>query len=129
MHRSEEYFFNMLDAGASGYVLKGAETSDLIKAVRTVARGEVFLYPSLAGRLVERYLSTRSSDQHDSDRLTPREEQVLQLIADGYSNKEIAQQLVISPSTVHTHRTNLMQKLGFTKLHEIVQYARKQGFI
>jgi two-component system response regulator NreC len=129
MHRSEEYFFQMLEAGASGYVLKGAETSDLIQSVRTVARGEVFLYPSLAARLVEEYLRERSETSSPSSKLTPRESQILQLIADGYTNKEIAEMLVISPSTVHSHLTNLMQKLEFTKRHELVQYARQHGLI
>lgn len=129
MHRSEEYFFQMLEAGASGYVLKGAETSDLIQSVRTVSKGEVFLYPSLAARLVEEYLRERSEANSPTSKLTPRESQILQLIADGYANKEIAERLVISPSTVHSHLTNLMQKLELTKRHELVQYARQHGLI
>ncbi len=130
MHRSEEYFFKMLDAGASGYVLKGAETEELINAVQTVARGDAFLYPSMARNLIDRYLRVQSKDDHHHEKLlTHREEEILKLIADGYSNKDIAESLVISPSTVHTHRTNIMQKLGFNKRHELVQYARDQGLI
>jgi two-component system response regulator NreC len=129
MHRSEEYFFQMLEAGASGYVLKGAETNELIRAVRTVASGEVFLYPTMASRLVEEYLRERSSAELASGRLTPRESQILQMIADGYANKEIAEKLVVSPSTIHSHLTNLMQKLNLSKRHELVQYARQHGLI
>lgn len=129
MHRSEEYFFKMLDAGASGYVLKGAETGELIHALKTVAQGDAFLYPSMARRLVDRYLQTQSGENIDQNRLTSREQEILQMIADGYSNNDIAEKLVISPSTVHTHRTNIMQKLGLSKRHELVQYARNQGLI
>ncbi|TFH37529.1 MAG: response regulator transcription factor [Anaerolineales bacterium] len=129
MHRSEEYFFKMLDAGASGYVLKGAETDELIHAVHTVAQGDAFLYPSMARRLVDRYLQTQSGNADHSKRLTPREEEILQMVADGYSNNDIAEKLVVSPSTVHSHRTNIMTKLGLSKRHELVQYARDQGLI
>lgn len=129
MHRSDEYFFNALDAGASGYVLKGAETSELINALRAVARNEVFLYPSVARRLVEKYFEKSPGEPTGLSKLTPREQEILQLLADGYSNQEIAEKLVISPSTVHTHRTNLMEKLNLSKRFELVRYARKHGFI
>jgi two-component system response regulator NreC len=129
MHRSDEYLFQMLEAGAQGYVLKGAETGELINAVRTVARGEVFLYPSMARRLVQQFLRQAGADPPQRPRLTPREKQILDLVAEGYSNKEIAERLVVSPSTVHSHRTNLMQKLGLSTRHELVQYARRQGLI
>lgn len=129
MHRSDEYFFQMLEAGASGYVLKGAETSELISAVRAVSKGEVFLYPTMARRLVQEYLRQTGSDPMAHNRLTRREREILKLIADGYSNKDIAKMLVISPSTVHTHRSNLMQKLELNSRHELVQYARRHGLI
>ena len=129
MHRTDEYFFEMLKAGASGYVLKGAETSELINAVRIVSRGEVFLYPSMAQRLVQGYLSATGKEDTDDPALSPREKEILQLIADGYSNKEIAEKLVISPSTVHTHRGNLLNKLGLNTRHELIQYARERGLI
>lgn len=129
MHRSDEYFFQMLEAGASGYILKGAETSELVRAVRTVSTGEVFLYPSMAQRLVQEYLRQTGSDPDSDNLLTPREREVLKLIADGYSSKEIAEQLVVSPSTIHTHRTNLMTKLDISSRHELVQYARRHGLI
>jgi two-component system response regulator NreC len=129
MHRSEEYFFKMLDAGASGYVLKGAETEELILAVHTVARGDAYLYPSMARQLVDRFLKVQSRDTTLAKQLTTREDEILRLIADGYSNNDIAEKLVISASTVHTHRTNIMHKLGLSKRHELVQYARDQGLI
>lgn len=129
MHRSDEYFFQMLEAGASGYVLKGAETGDLITAVRTVARGEVFLYPSMARSLVQQYLSRSGVPAPEIPRLTAREREVLQLIAEGYGNHEIAERLVISASTVHSHRANLMAKLKLTSRRELVAYARRRGLL
>ncbi len=129
MHRSDEYFFQMLEAGASGYILKGAETSELIHAIRIVARGDVFLYPAMARRLVQQFLSQSGTDGPSGPKLTPREKEILKLVAEGYTNREIADRLVVSPSTVHSHRTNLMQKLNLHTRHELVQYARRHGFI
>ncbi len=128
MHRSDEYFFQMLEAGASGYILKGAETQELISAVRTVAKGEVFLYPSLAGKLVKEYLKRTNIEGEDSP-LSERERQILRLIAEGFTGKEIADRLVISPSTVHSHRTNIMHKLELKSRHELVRYARQRGLL
>ncbi len=128
MHRSDEYFFQALKAGASGYVLKGAETADLLIAVRSVARGDVFLYPSLARKLVQQYLNQTGVDSLEGPSLTQREREILKFIAEGYTTKEIAEQLVVSPSTVSSHRTNVMQKLNLAKRHELVQYAREHGF-
>ncbi len=129
MHRSEEYFFEMLKKGASGYILKGAETSDLIHAVRVVAQGGVFLYPMMAQKLVQDYLSVVGRETAVDPQLSPRENEILQLLAAGYSSKEIADKLVISSSTVHTHRTNLMQKLGLNGRRELIQYARQRGLL
>ncbi len=129
MHRSDEYFFKVLEAGASGYILKGAETSELINAVRPVAKGEVFLYPSMAGRLVKEYLSQSAASEISSAKLTKRELEILQLIAEGFTIKEIAEKLVLSPSTVHSHRTNLLHKLNLNSRHELVQYAREHGLM
>jgi two-component system, NarL family, response regulator NreC len=129
MHRSEEYFFEMLKKGASGYILKGAETSDLIQAVRVVAQGGVFLYPTMAQKLVRDYLNRVGGETAVDPQLSPRENEILQLLAEGYSNKEIADKFVISPSTVHTHRTNLMQKLSLSSRHELIQYARQRGLL
>jgi len=129
MHRSDEYFFQMLEAGACGYILKGAETSELINAVRAVARGDVFLYPAMARRLVSKYLSQTANESASAGKLTPREHEILQMIAEGFTNKEIAERLFLSPSTIHSHRSNLMRKLNLSSRHEIVQYARKNGLL
>lgn len=129
MHRTDDYFFEMLQAGASGYVLKGAQTGELISAVRVVSRGEVFLYPSMAGKLVKDYLCRVTDGENSNLILSPRETQILKLLAEGYSNKEIADKLVVSPSTVHSHRSNLMAKLNLNTRHELVQYARQRGLL
>jgi len=129
MHRSDEYFFEMLKAGASGYILKGAKTSELINAVRVVQQGEVFLYPTMTQKLVNGYLKLSEWDKEAGPLLSPREKEILSLLAEGYSNKEIADLLVISPSTVHSHRSNVMDKLGLNNRRELIQYARKRGLI
>lgn len=129
MHRSDEYFFEMLKAGASGYILKGAETSDLIHAVRVVGRGEVFLYPAMAKKLVKDYLNFIQWGEGTGTSLSVREKEILRLIGEGCSTKEIAEKLVISPSTVHSHRSNLMTKLGLSNRRELIQYARQRGLI
>ncbi len=129
MHRSDEYFFEMLKAGASGYILKGAKTSELINAVRVVQQGEVFLYPTMTQKLVNGYLKLSEWDKESGPTLSPREKEILSLLAEGYSNKEIADLLVISPSTVHSHRNNVMDKLGLNNRRELIQYARKRGLI
>ena len=129
MHRSDEYFFEMLKAGASGYILKGAETSDLIHAVRVVGRGEVFLYPTMAQKLVRDYVNFMQWGEETGSSLSSREKDILRLLNEGYSTKEIAEKLVISTSTVHSHQSNLMTKLGLSNRRELVQYARKRGLI
>ena len=131
MHEDDQYFFEMLHAGASGYVPKRAAPDDLLTAIRTVARGEVFLYPSLATRLVQDYVR-RGEDTEKSKaygELTPREHEVLIHIAEGQSNAEIAQQLVISVKTVDRHRENIMRKLNMHNRIELVKYAIKRGLI
>jgi two-component system response regulator NreC len=130
MHRSDEHFFAMLKAGASGYVLKAAETNELLSAIRSVARGEAFLYPAMAKRLMQDYLSrVPDLEGPEISPLTPREKEILRLIADGYTNKEIAERLVLSPSTVHSHRNNLMRKLNLDTQHGLIQYARDRGWV
>lgn len=129
MHRSDDYFFEMLKAGASGYILKGAKTSELINAVRIVQGGEVFIYPSMTQKLVQGYLQLAKWENEGEPSLSPREKEIFRLLAEGYSNKEIAEKLVISPSTVHSHRGNLMDKLGLGNRRELIQYARKRGLI
>jgi two-component system, NarL family, response regulator NreC len=129
MHRSDEYFFEMLKAGASGYVLKGAHPSELIQAVRVVGRGEVYLYPTMASHLVREYLDKSKENVENTLAISPREKEILNLLAEGYSGKEIAEKLVISQSTVHTHRTNIMSKLGLSSRRELIQYARDHGMV
>lgn len=129
MHRSDDYFFEMLKAGASGYVLKAAETNELIHAVRVIARGEVYLYPTMAKKLLSDYLHTVGSHIQNEQSLSQREKEILGLLAEGYTNIEIAEKLVISPSTVHTHRNNLLKKLNLSNRHELIQYARQRGIL
>lgn len=131
IHEDEEYFFKMLDAGASGYVPKRAAPEELLTAIRVTARGEVYLYPSLAKLLVKDYLtqSMQPKNQATLDGLTPREHEVLTLLADGSSNAEIAQQLSISPKTVARHRENIMGKLNLHTRTELVKYAIRKGII
>jgi len=131
MHRSDEYFFELLKAGASGYILKTADTDELIQAVHTTSRGDVFLHPTMAKKLLGAYLSQSESnkDQTTDNLLSSREKEILLLLAQGYSNKEIAEKLVVSPSTVNTHRGNLMTKLGLNTRRELILYARQRGLI
>jgi two-component system response regulator NreC len=131
MHEDDQYFFEMLQAGASGYLPKRAAPDELVAAIRTVARGEVFLYPSLAARLVQDFLKRDNVDQEQEiyDRLTPREREVLILIAEGLSNGEIADKLVISIKTVDRHRENIMRKLNMHNRIELVKYAIRTGLI
>jgi two-component system response regulator NreC len=131
IHEDEEYFFKMLEAGASGYVPKRAAPEELITAIRTVANGEVYLYPSLAKLLVKDYLSLDHSAESKSAlaELTGREQEVLSKLADGDSNDQIAAALVISPKTVERHRENIMRKLNLHSRSELVRYAIRKGII
>ena len=129
IHEDEEYFFQMLDAGASGYVPKRAAPEELITAIRVTAQGEVYLYPSLAKLLVSDYLtqSNLPGKQATLDGLTPREYEVLTLLADGASNNEIAAQLSISPKTVKTHVSHILDKLNVADRTQAAIYALKNG--
>jgi two-component system response regulator NreC len=131
IHEDEEYFFKMLEAGASGYVPKRAAPEELLTAIRVAARGEVYLYPSLAKLLVQDYLSGAQPGRpaHQIDGLTAREAEVLTLLADGASNAEIAEKLSISPKTVSRHRENIMAKLNLHSRSELVKYAIRKGII
>jgi two-component system response regulator NreC len=131
MYESDEYFFQLLDAGASGYVLKKAASGDLLAAIRAVHAGDVFLYPSVARRLVSDYMTrVKSGEEKTSyDGLTAREREVLKLIAEGHTNQAIADKLIISPSTVQTHRTRIMQRLNLQTRAELIQYARRKGLL
>lgn len=131
IHEDEEYFFQMLDAGASGYVPKRAAPDELLTAIRVTAQGEVYLYPTLAKLLVKDYLTQalQPKNQATLNGLTPRENEVLTLLADGASNMEIADQLSISPKTVARHRENIMGKLNLHSRAELVKYAIRKGII
>ncbi len=131
IHEDEEYFFNMLDAGAVGYVPKRAAPDELLTAIRAASRGEVYLYPSMAKLLVKGYLNQEHPGDNPKplDELTDREQEVLRFVAEGATNDEIANALVISPSTVARHRENMMQKLGLHSRSELVRYAIRKGII
>lgn len=131
MYEDDQYFFEMLQAGAAGYVPKRAAPDELASAIRAVSRGDVFLYPSLAGRLVQDYLVRRDVETNEPtpDDLTPREQEVLTLIAQGLSNGEIGEQLVISVKTVDRHRENIMRKLNLHNRVDLVKYALRKGLI
>jgi len=131
IHEDEEYFFKMLEAGATGYVPKRAAPEELLTAIRAAAAGEVYLYPSLAKLLVKDFLtqSKSSEDRRMEDDLTDREQEVLALLAEGENNSEIAEKLVISPKTVARHRENIMRKLNLHSRVELVKYAIRKGII
>jgi two-component system response regulator NreC len=130
IHEDEEYFFKMLEAGASGYVPKRAAPEELLTAIRAAAMGQVYLYPSLAKLLVRDYLSGgRPADEQSSSGLTEREQEILTYLAEGANNEEIATALVISPKTVARHRENIMRKLNLHSRSELVRYAIRKGII
>lgn len=131
MHESDEYFFKMLDAGASGYFVKGGSSSELISAIRAVWNGDVFLYPTMAKKLLTDYLQRLGAgDSKESyDGLTKREREILKLVAEGRTNQEIAELLFLSAATVQTHRAHIMAKLGLRSRTELVKYAIRRGFI
>ncbi len=131
IHEDEEYFFQMLDAGASGYVPKRAAPDELITAIRAAAAGEVYLYPSMAKLLVRDYLNAErpAEEKLNLDGLTDREREVLTHLAEGAGNDQIAAALVISPKTVERHRENIMRKLNLHSRSELVRYAIRKGII
>lgn len=130
MHEDEQYFFAMLHAGASGYIPKRAAPDDLVSAIRAVAAGNVFLHSTLARFLMKDIadLAGTTTDAGD-DGLTPREVEVLTLIAEGHTSREIADELVISAKTVDRHRENIMHKLDIHSRVELVKYAIRRGLI
>lgn len=131
MHADESYLLRALNAGAKGYLLKDSAEVDLIRAVHAVAGGRPFFSPAITGALLEDYLrNMQQRNLTDSwDLLTDREKEVLQLVAEGRSNKEVAAALSLSPYTVETHRGNLMQKLNLHNTAEIVLYAVRKKII
>ena len=130
MYDSEQYLYEALRAGASGYVLKSAADRDLVEACRAAIRGEPFLYPAAVTALIRDYLQrARSGDEVPKDPLSPRELEVLKLIAEAYTSDQIAQALSISRRTVDRHRENILAKLGMRDRVELTRYAIKRGLI
>jgi DNA-binding NarL/FixJ family response regulator len=129
MHDNEQYFFEALKAGASGYVLKSAADDDLVEACRAAMRGEPFLYPAAIAALIRDHLERASEGKESTDILTPRELQILKLIAEAYTSKQIAEMLVISIKTVERHRANILEKLGMRDRVELTRYAIKRGLV
>ena len=128
-HEDSEYILSMVKVGAKGYISKTATASELVSAIRTVHKGESYLYPSAATALVEEYLMRAGEEKDEYERLTDREREILQLVAEGRTNHEIADKLFISVKTVLRHRTNIMEKLGFHNRTELIKYAMSKGLI
>ncbi len=131
VHANEEYIFQILRAGASGYVVKRAAPTELLSAIRAAYRGDSFLSPSISRKVIEEYVrqADAMAEKDSYDKLTNREREVLQLIAEGHSNREIAELLHISVKTVETHRAHLMDKLDIHSTAGLTQYAMRKGVI
>lgn len=130
MYDNEQFFFEALKSGASGYVLKSVADRDLLEACRAAMRGEPFLYPGAVTALIRNYLDrAREGAELPAKAITDREEEILKLVAEGHSSKEIADLLVISVKTVERHRANLLQKLGLRDRLELTRYAIRAGLI
>ncbi len=131
MHSDESYVLRALKAGAKGYLLKDSAETDLIRAVHSVAEGKSFFSPAVSKVLLEDYVRKlkRSGSEDPYDLLTPREREVLQLIVEGKSNKDVAQLLNLSVYTVETHRSNIMEKLNLHGVPELILYAVRKGII
>jgi DNA-binding NarL/FixJ family response regulator len=129
MHDNEQFLFEALKAGASGYVLKSGADRDIVDAARAAMRGESFLYPGAVSALVRDYLDRRGNEAKGFDPLTPRELEILKLIAEAHTSKEIADMLFISVKTVERHRANILEKLGMRDRVELTRYAIRRGLI
>jgi DNA-binding NarL/FixJ family response regulator len=129
MYDKEQYFFEALAAGASGYVLKRAADRDIVEACRAAMRGEPFLYPAAVTALIREHLERAGRGEAVTGPLTPRESEVVKLIAEGSSSREIADALVISIKTVERHRANILRKLGMRDRVELTRYAIRQGLV
>ena len=127
-HDNKEYILSAIKAGAAGYVPKRALGSELVSAIRTVHKGDSFLYPSAAAALIEDYLQQAERGE-PYDRLTAREREILKLIADGNTSREIAEMLFISMNTVERHRTNIMDKLGMHNKSQLIRFAIRKGLV
>ncbi len=129
MHESEQYLFEALKAGASGYVIKKVADRDLVEACRASIRGEPFLYPGAITTLVSDYLRRARDGEAPRDLLTPRETEVIKLVAESYTNRQIADTLVISEKTVDSHRANILEKLGLHDRVGLTRYAIRNGLV
>jgi len=131
MHDSDEYLFRAIQAGASGYILKSAPHEELLNAIQLIYTGNAYLTPAATKRLMNEYLVKMQQEGHTSsyEILSEREKEILVWIARGYSNKDIAEQLVISVKTVETHKSNLMDKIGLRSRPDIVRYALQKGLL
>ena len=130
MYTNEEYVFQILNAGANGYLVKETAFQDLISAIRAVYRDEAFMSPSISKKVINRYMQrVRETNNTTGDILTTREREILQLIAEGSSSKKIAEALFISPKTVETHRTHIMDKLNIHNRTNLVKYAIRTGIV
>ncbi len=129
VHAEEEYLVPVVEAGASGYLTKTSADTDLIEAIRVVARGQVFLPPKAATLLLRRYKDTEGDDSATINDLSPREQEVLALTAEGFSSREIGEKLFISPKTVDTYRSRIMDKLGLSHRSELVRFALRSGLL
>jgi DNA-binding NarL/FixJ family response regulator len=130
MHENEEYFFEALKAGASGYVLKSVVDRDLVEACRAAMRGEPFIYPAAVQALVRSFLErVREGEEVASDPLTPRESEIVKLVAEGHTTRQIADMLAISEKTVERHRGNVLDKLGMRDRVEVTRYAIRRGLV
>lgn len=130
MYTNEEYVFQILNAGANGYLVKETAFQDLISAIKAVYRDEAFMSPSISKKVINRYTQgVRKTNDTDCDILTTREREILQLIAEGSSSKKIAEALFISPKTVETHRTHIMDKLNIHNRTDLIKYAIRTGIV
>ncbi|HEY7630946.1 MAG TPA: response regulator transcription factor [Thermoleophilaceae bacterium] len=129
MHDNEQYLFEALKAGASGYVLKSVADRDLVEACRATMRGEPFLYPGAINALIKDFLDRARAGEDVSDPLSPRETEIVKLIAEGHTGRQIAEALVISEKTVERHRSNILDKLGMRDRVELTRYAIRRGLI
>jgi DNA-binding NarL/FixJ family response regulator len=130
MHDNEQYFFEAIRAGASGYVLKSVADRDLVEACRATMRGEPFIYPAAARALIREHLERAAAgEEFEGSPLSPRESQVVKLVAEGYTSREIAELLVITEKTVERHRANVLEKLGMRDRVELTRYAIRQGLV
>ena len=130
MHENEQFFFEALKAGASGYILKSVVDRDLVEACRAAMRGEPFIYPAAVKALTKEYLErAREGGRLKEDPLTPRESEIVKLIGEGNTSREIAETLVISEKTVERHRANILEKLGMRDRVDITRYAIRRGLV